>query len=190
MISARICSLSKYYKELLYAFLRGSTSWVSKTCFPDFWMAIREITSLERTVLYFPLLRRILLVAFFITFTKLEITCCFLQLCAWSYPLNHYVGKKNLPSSIPLMNYLFMLQNAFCSTPYFEPFAIPLLLDKLSSSLPLAKVCGDSQTMSTIINYYSHFCSIYFQFSFGKSHNLISWGPCSLILWSILAIAY
>ncbi|PAN09691.1 hypothetical protein PAHAL_2G044600 [Panicum hallii] len=32
------------------------------------------------------------------------------------------------------------LMNAFCSTPYFEPFAIPLLLDKLSSSLPLAKL--------------------------------------------------
>ncbi|KAL6880640.1 hypothetical protein ACP4OV_012205 [Aristida adscensionis] len=32
------------------------------------------------------------------------------------------------------------LVDAFCSTPYFEPFAIPLLLDKLSSSLPLAKL--------------------------------------------------
>ncbi|XP_073008031.1 MMS19 nucleotide excision repair protein homolog isoform X1 [Typha latifolia] len=32
------------------------------------------------------------------------------------------------------------LMVAFCSTPYFEPFAIPLLLDKLSSSLPLAKL--------------------------------------------------
>ncbi|PKA57230.1 hypothetical protein AXF42_Ash002534 [Apostasia shenzhenica] len=30
--------------------------------------------------------------------------------------------------------------HAFCSTPYFEPFAIPLILDKLSSSLPLAKI--------------------------------------------------
>lgn len=32
------------------------------------------------------------------------------------------------------------LMHAFCATPYFEPFAIPLLLDKLSSSLPLAKL--------------------------------------------------
>lgn len=32
------------------------------------------------------------------------------------------------------------LMHAFCSTQYFEPFAIPLLLDKLSSSLPLAKL--------------------------------------------------
>ncbi|KAG0490658.1 hypothetical protein HPP92_007521 [Vanilla planifolia] len=32
------------------------------------------------------------------------------------------------------------LMHAFCSTPYFEPFAIPLLLEKLSSSLPLAKI--------------------------------------------------
>ncbi|KAG1346602.1 putative MMS19 nucleotide excision repair protein [Cocos nucifera] len=32
------------------------------------------------------------------------------------------------------------LMHAFCSTPFFEPFAIPLLLEKLSSSLPLAKV--------------------------------------------------
>ncbi|KAM3214545.1 hypothetical protein ACQJBY_066820 [Aegilops geniculata] len=31
------------------------------------------------------------------------------------------------------------LMHAFCASPYFEPFAIPLLLDKLSSSLPLAK---------------------------------------------------
>nr|XP_020146791.1 MMS19 nucleotide excision repair protein homolog isoform X1 [Aegilops tauschii subsp. strangulata] len=32
------------------------------------------------------------------------------------------------------------LMHAFCASPYFEPFAIPLLLDKLSSSLPLAKL--------------------------------------------------
>ncbi|KAK8949139.1 hypothetical protein KSP39_PZI005517 [Platanthera zijinensis] len=32
------------------------------------------------------------------------------------------------------------LMNAFCSTPEFEPFAIPLLLDKLSSTLPVAKI--------------------------------------------------
>ncbi|CAM0905499.1 unnamed protein product [Alopecurus aequalis] len=32
------------------------------------------------------------------------------------------------------------LMHAFCATPYFEPFVIPLLLDKLSSSLPLAKL--------------------------------------------------
>lgn len=32
------------------------------------------------------------------------------------------------------------LMHAFCSTQYFEPFVIPLLLDKLSSSLPLAKI--------------------------------------------------
>ncbi|VAI80610.1 unnamed protein product [Triticum turgidum subsp. durum] len=30
--------------------------------------------------------------------------------------------------------------HAFCASPYFEPFAIPLLLDKLSSDLPLAKL--------------------------------------------------
>ncbi|KAL0562327.1 hypothetical protein IC582_002781 [Cucumis melo] len=32
------------------------------------------------------------------------------------------------------------LMRAFSSTPLFEPFAIPLLLEKLSSSLPLAKI--------------------------------------------------
>ncbi|KAF7104315.1 hypothetical protein CFC21_105219 [Triticum aestivum] len=32
------------------------------------------------------------------------------------------------------------LMHTFCASPYFEPFAIPLLLDKLSSSLPLAKL--------------------------------------------------
>ncbi|XP_048546815.1 MMS19 nucleotide excision repair protein homolog isoform X2 [Triticum urartu] len=32
------------------------------------------------------------------------------------------------------------LMHAFCTSPYFEPFAIPLLLDKLSSDLPLAKL--------------------------------------------------
>ncbi|ONM57002.1 MMS19 nucleotide excision repair protein-like protein [Zea mays] len=31
------------------------------------------------------------------------------------------------------------LMHVFCSTQFFEPFVIPLLLDKLSSSLPLAK---------------------------------------------------
>ncbi|PIA64640.1 hypothetical protein AQUCO_00100245v1 [Aquilegia coerulea] len=43
------------------------------------------------------------------------------------------------------------LMLAFASTPLFEPFVIPLLLDKLSSSLPLAKV--DS------LKYLSH-CSV------------------------------
>lgn len=33
-----------------------------------------------------------------------------------------------------------VFQLAFASTPLFEPFSIPLLLEKLSSSLPSAKV--------------------------------------------------
>ena len=37
-------------------------------------------------------------------------------------------------------NYFDFLQNAFSSTPLFEPFVIPLLLQKLSSSLHSAKV--------------------------------------------------
>jgi len=49
------------------------------------------------------------------------------------------VGKECLAFSW-LTICLKSFQHAFCSTPYFEPFAIPLLLDKLSSSLPLAKV--------------------------------------------------
>ncbi|KAF8713485.1 hypothetical protein HU200_028262 [Digitaria exilis] len=53
------------------------------------------------------------------------------------------------------------LMHAFCSTPYFEPFAIPLLLDKLSSSLPLAKASNLTYCMLlqqfTIVNYAQNF---------------------------------
>lgn len=37
-------------------------------------------------------------------------------------------------------NFFYLIQLAFASTPLFEPFAIPLLLEKLSSSLPSAKI--------------------------------------------------
>lgn len=45
----------------------------------------------------------------------------------------HYVEFTDVLHSI--------LQLAISSTPFFEPYAIPLLLEKLSSSLPVAKVC-------------------------------------------------
>ncbi|ONK69772.1 uncharacterized protein A4U43_C05F26550 [Asparagus officinalis] len=45
------------------------------------------------------------------------------------------------------------LMNAFCSTPYFEPFAIPLVLDKLSSSLPLAKLDSLKYLSNCILHY-------------------------------------
>lgn len=45
------------------------------------------------------------------------------------------------------------LMDAFCSTPYFEPFAIPLLLDKLSSSLPLAKIDSLKYLNKCLLNF-------------------------------------
>lgn len=45
------------------------------------------------------------------------------------------------------------LMDTFCSTPYFEPFAIPLLLDKLSSSLPLAKIDSLKYLNKSLLNF-------------------------------------
>ena len=56
------------------------------------------------------------------------------------------------PSAIFILNY-FLLQLAFSSTTLFEPFAIPLLLEKLSSSLPLAKV-GEIEYSSILLLIY------------------------------------
>jgi DNA repair/transcription protein MET18/MMS19 len=59
------------------------------------------------------------------------------------------------------------LQHAFCSTQYFEPFVIPLLLDKLSSSLPLAKVSSSTFCIApteqfTIVNALSNLVVLIF----------------------------
>lgn len=48
------------------------------------------------------------------------------------------------------------LMLAFSSTPFFEPFAVPLLLEKLSSSLPLAKVDSLKYLTSCTVNYGAH----------------------------------
>ncbi|XP_038898521.1 MMS19 nucleotide excision repair protein homolog isoform X2 [Benincasa hispida] len=45
------------------------------------------------------------------------------------------------------------LMRAFSSTPLFEPFAIPLLLEKLSSSLPLAKIDSLKYLSDCSLNY-------------------------------------
>uniref|UniRef100_A0A1D1Z4H7 MMS19 nucleotide excision repair protein n=1 Tax=Anthurium amnicola TaxID=1678845 RepID=A0A1D1Z4H7_9ARAE len=45
------------------------------------------------------------------------------------------------------------LMHAFCSTPFFGQFSIPLLLDKLSSSLPLAKLDSLKYLGSCIVCY-------------------------------------
>ncbi|KAJ6824786.1 MMS19 nucleotide excision repair protein-like protein isoform X2 [Iris pallida] len=45
------------------------------------------------------------------------------------------------------------LMNAYCSSPLFEPFVIPLLLDKLSSSVPLAKLDSLKYLTNCIIQY-------------------------------------
>ncbi|XP_071903172.1 MMS19 nucleotide excision repair protein homolog isoform X4 [Coffea arabica] len=51
------------------------------------------------------------------------------------------VSRDELSRALLLMQLIFcVFQLAFAATPLFEPFAIPLLLDKLSSSLPSAKV--------------------------------------------------
>jgi DNA repair/transcription protein MET18/MMS19 len=61
------------------------------------------------------------------------------------------------------------LQHVFCSTQYFEPFVIPLLLDKLSSSLPLAKVSSSTFCIApteqfTIVNALSNLVVLIFYF--------------------------
>lgn len=55
------------------------------------------------------------------------------------FPL-HYTHTKDDETSIPREDLSRGLSLAISSTPFFEPYAIPLLLEKLSSSLPVAKV--------------------------------------------------
>ncbi|KAK6914821.1 MMS19, C-terminal [Dillenia turbinata] len=63
----------------------------------------------------------------------------------------HFTHAKGEDVDIKRDSLSMALMQAFSSTPLFEPFAVPLLLEKLSSSLPLAKV--DS------LKYLSH-CSL------------------------------
>ncbi|CAH8362109.1 unnamed protein product [Eruca vesicaria subsp. sativa] len=55
------------------------------------------------------------------------------------FPL-HYTHTKGDEASIPREELSRRLSLAISSTPFFEPYAIPLLLEKLSSSLTVAKV--------------------------------------------------
>ncbi|KAL9268702.1 MMS19 nucleotide excision repair protein-like protein [Drosera capensis] len=52
----------------------------------------------------------------------------------------HYTHPKSEDVDISREKLSTALMMAFASTPFFEPFAIPLLLEKLDSLLPLAKV--------------------------------------------------
>ncbi|XP_024007172.1 MMS19 nucleotide excision repair protein homolog isoform X2 [Eutrema salsugineum] len=61
-----------------------------------------------------------------------EIVSCY-------FPL-HFTHTKGGGANISRDNLSRGLLLAFSSTPFFEPYAIPLLLEKLSSSLPVAKV--------------------------------------------------
>ncbi|KAF8095597.1 hypothetical protein N665_0329s0018 [Sinapis alba] len=55
------------------------------------------------------------------------------------FPL-HYTHTKADEANIPREDLSRGLSLAISSTPFFEPYAVPLLLEKLSSSLPVAKV--------------------------------------------------
>ncbi|CAH2044832.1 unnamed protein product [Thlaspi arvense] len=55
------------------------------------------------------------------------------------FPL-HFTHTKGDEANITREDLSRGLLRAFSSTPFFEPYAIPLLLEKLSSSLPVAKV--------------------------------------------------
>ncbi|GAB4850294.1 hypothetical protein Ancab_029593 [Ancistrocladus abbreviatus] len=52
----------------------------------------------------------------------------------------HYTHPKSEEVDVSRDDLSRALMLAFSSSPFFEPFSIPLLLEKLSSSLPLAKV--------------------------------------------------
>ncbi|CAL2245307.1 unnamed protein product [Prunus armeniaca] len=57
-----------------------------------------------------------------------------------SYFPIHFTHLKDEDAEVKRDDLSKALMSAFSSTPLFEPFVIPLLLEKLSSSLPLAKV--------------------------------------------------
>ncbi|OVA08536.1 RNAPII transcription regulator C-terminal [Macleaya cordata] len=64
----------------------------------------------------------------------------------FTHPINNEYGVKRDDLSRALML-------AFSSTPLFEPFAIPLLLEKLSSSLPAAKVDSLKYLSNCLVKY-------------------------------------
>ncbi|CAN8265756.1 unnamed protein product [Cochlearia groenlandica] len=61
------------------------------------------------------------------------------ELIGCYFPL-HFTHTKGDEGNITRENLSRGLSLAFSSTPFFEPYAVPLLLEKLSSSLPVAKV--------------------------------------------------
>ncbi|XP_048129952.1 MMS19 nucleotide excision repair protein homolog isoform X2 [Rhodamnia argentea] len=67
------------------------------------------------------------------------------------------------------------LMFAFTSTPLFEPFAIPLLLEKLSSSLPLAKIDA--------LKYLSH-CTLKYGADRMEKHAVAIWSSLRNIVFS------
>ncbi|KAI3416950.1 MMS19 nucleotide excision repair protein [Psidium guajava] len=67
------------------------------------------------------------------------------------------------------------LMFAFTSTPLFEPFAIPLLLEKLSSSLPLAKIDA--------LKYLSH-CTLKYGTDRVEKHAVAIWSSLRNIVFS------
>ncbi|XVF24899.1 hypothetical protein REPUB_Repub13aG0167500 [Reevesia pubescens] len=64
----------------------------------------------------------------------------------------HFTHPKGEVASIKRDDLARALMLAFSSTPLFEPFSIPLLLEKLSSSLPSAKATGMSLEMSNLLD--------------------------------------
>ncbi|XP_013698396.2 MMS19 nucleotide excision repair protein homolog [Brassica napus] len=68
------------------------------------------------------------------------------------FPL-HYTHTKGDETSIPREDLSRGLSLAISSTPFFEPYAIPLLLEKLSSSLPVAKVDSLKCLKDCAVNY-------------------------------------
>ncbi|CAN7125317.1 unnamed protein product [Brassica rapa subsp. narinosa] len=68
------------------------------------------------------------------------------------FPL-HYTHTKGDEASIPREDLSRGLSLAISSTPFFEPYAIPLLLEKLSSSLPVAKVDSLKCLKDCAVNY-------------------------------------
>ncbi|CAF1920601.1 BnaC02g38350D [Brassica napus] len=68
------------------------------------------------------------------------------------FPL-HYTHTKGDEASIPREDLSRGLSLAISSTPFFEPYAIPLLLEKLSASLPVAKVDSLKCLKDCAVNY-------------------------------------
>lgn len=121
---------------------------------------------------------------------NMELWVIFVVWC-WKLKIYDYDHSwKCLIWQFPNLSLSHIMQAAFSSTSLFEPFAIPLLLEKLSSSLQSAKVGININFIKLWLILIRQY--LFFALSMCLRHvesELLSLYACRLIPWNTLAIA-